>query len=264
MRCSDEMRIETPEQIGVDLELAGLGTRFLAQIVDWFWKLLVSLLLFFVFVIGLGVVGKTTDLEKLSPLVIAVLVGFFYSLWLGYAILFELRWNGQTPGKRFVSIRAVQQNGAPLRAQAACIRNFLAIADFLPAYFVLGAILILLTKNRQRLGDLAAGTIVIRERAAGAGPETADELLEYASEEISFTTSQLKAITPADRIIIRSFLQRFRQMDRSGRERLAYRLVDKLVEKMDFPLAEEIVDALEARTFLASLLRDYEEFIRNM
>ena len=163
----------------------------------------------------------------------------------------------------FVKIRVVQQNGAPIDARAACIRNLLAVADFLPAFQMLGALLILLTANRQRLGDLAAGTIVVRERAAGAGPETADELLEYASKEYAFTPTQLSALAPADRGLIRSFLQRFRQMVPRGRERLAFRMVDRLIEKMEYRLRSEIVDDNEARTFLASLLRDYEEFLRN-
>jgi uncharacterized RDD family membrane protein YckC len=263
MRWTDEMRIETPEQIGVDLELAGLGTRFLAQIVDWFWKVLISAILLFVGSVVLVLVTQLNPIEKKSPVMIAVVISILYCLWLGYAIYFELRWNGQTPGKRFVKIRAVQQNGAPLDARAACIRNLLAIADFLPAFHLLGAILILLTTNRQRLGDLAAGTIVVRERAAGAGPETADELLEYAAEEYSFTALQLSALKPADRTIIRSFLQRFRQMDRAGRERLAFRMIDTLVNKMNYRLDVEIVDDHEARVFLASLLRDLEEFRRN-
>src|SRR5436190_675148 len=173
MRWMDEMRIETPEQIGVDLELAGLGTRFLAQVIDWFWKVLLSFALVLVGGLLYGLLMQVDPVANASTMTTALVVGVLYVLWLGYGIYFELRWNGQTPGKRVVGIRAVQQNGAPLDARAACVRNLLAIADFLPALQLLGAIMILLTTNRQRLGDLAAGTVVIRERAAGAGAETA-------------------------------------------------------------------------------------------
>jgi len=128
---------------------------------------------------------------------------------------------------------------------------------------VLGALLILLTSNRQRLGDLAAGTIVVRERVAGAGPEAADELLEYASDEFAFTPTQLAALVPADRTIIRSFLQRYRRMERKGRERLALKMVDAFVEKTGYRLEEEIDDGATAREFLASLLRDLEQVRRH-
>ncbi len=262
MRWTDEMRIETPEQIGVDLELAGLGTRFLAQVVDWFWKVLLTIIVI-VGILFFSVGMKANPFKEANTLFIAIVVGGMYLLWFGYGVYFEMRWNGQTPGKKFVKIRVVQQNGAPIDARAACIRNLLAVADFLPAFQMLGALLILLTANRQRLGDLAAGTIVVRERAAGAGPETADELLEYVSTEYAFTPTQLCALTPADRGLIRSFLQRFRQMVPRGRERLAFRMVDRLIEKMEYRLRSEIADDDEARTFLASLLRDYEEFLRN-
>ncbi|HXD89310.1 MAG TPA: RDD family protein [Urbifossiella sp.] len=257
MRWTDELRIETPEQIGVELELAGLGSRFVAQVVDWLWKGFVTLLLVLAAALVLSAVGREQMLADPSKAMAALLIAGLYGLWLGYGIYFETRWNGQTPGKRFARIRAVRQNGTAIDVPTAFIRNLLAIADFLPAFDLLGAVLIMLTNKRQRLGDLAAGTIVVRERVADL-PEEADELLDFASDDFTFSLPQLALITPADRILIRSFLQRFHQMKGSGRERLALKMVDSFISKMDYDAKVEIYDVHVAREFLASLLRDYE------
>jgi uncharacterized RDD family membrane protein YckC len=257
------MRIETPEQIGVDLELAGLGSRFVAQFVDWCIKLVITIVL--VLIGAFLLMPRGQEVENLSPIVAASVISVLYLLWLGYGVYFEVRRNGQTPGKRFARIRVVKQHGGALDARAGFIRNLLAIADFLPAFNLNGALLILLTANRQRLGDLAAGTVVIRERLAGAGelPEETDELLEWASDDYAFSATHLAALTPDDRQIIRSYLQRYRSLNPNGREKLGFKLVDGYVEKMSYPLRREVVDAADAREFLASLLRDYQEHLRH-
>lgn len=259
MRWTDEMQIETPEQIGLDLELAGLGSRFVAQLVDWCVKVVIT---FVLLIIAMILLGFSNPFEGGNPVLIATIITVTYLLWLGYAIYFEVRRNGQTPGKSFAAIRVVKQNGAALDGRAAFIRNLLAIADFLPAFHVVGALLILTTQNRQRLGDLAAGTVVIRERVAGEAPAGSDELLEDAVPEHRFNATQLARLTPNDRIVIRSYLQRFFTMNVKGRENLGLKLVDGYVEKLEYVLPREVDDAFEARAFLASLLRDMQEFAR--
>src|SRR5262249_40975676 len=154
MRWTDEMRIETPEQIEVYLELAGLGSRFVAQMIDWLWKILVTLALGAVCLVTLALMGFGKLIDAPSNMMLALVVAVVYLLWLGYGISFELRWNGQTPGKRTAGIRVMQVGGAPIDLRAACIRNLLAVADFLPAFDLLGAVLILLTERHQRLGDM--------------------------------------------------------------------------------------------------------------
>jgi hypothetical protein len=104
---------------------------------------------------------------------------------------------------------------------------------------------------------------VVRERVAAAGPDTGDELTEFASDEYSFTPTQLDALDASDRAVLRSFLQRFRGMDRRGRERLALKMADTYARKTNYPLAEPIEDDDEAIVFLASLFRDLEEFRRH-
>ncbi|MCE9564466.1 MAG: RDD family protein [Planctomycetes bacterium] len=271
MRWTDEMRIETPEQIEVDLELAGLGSRFLAQLIDWCWKLFITFILGVLAAIiaglagfgGRGGRGRGDDLFDNPPaLVIAVVIAAIYIIWFTYGVFFEIRWNGQTPGKRAAGIRVIQVGGAPLDFRTAGIRNLMAVADFIPVFYILGAVLILLTDRKQRLGDLAAGTIVVRERAEILGPDSTDELTEHATGEYRFTPLQLSALTRNDRMVIREFLRRYDGMDRRSWQRLAQKMADTFVQKTGYELTDYL-DGTDARAFLASLLRDLDEKLRH-
>lgn len=263
MRWTDEVRIETPEQVEVDLELAGLGSRFWAEVIDVLIRLVVSVVLLFLVGIVLALVGRSRDLDDPALLLQLAAVAVLYLLWLGYGILFEVKWNGQTPGKRWAGIRTVKDGGGPVDGQAAAVRNILAVADFLPAFLVLGAVLILLTPRRQRLGDLAAGTVVVRERVVALDPDLGPWLEYYASDQFRFTGGQLAAVQPADRTVLREFLQRYDGLERRSRWRLAERMAAGYVKKTGYPLTAGELQMDDAVAFLASLLRDIEEARRH-
>jgi uncharacterized RDD family membrane protein YckC len=258
MQWTDEVRIETPEQIDVELELAGLGTRFLAQLLDWLIKALLTAALALLVTVTAGLLGFSQAIESGSKLVLALGVVLGYLLWLGFDIFFEVRNNGQTPGKRSAGARVVREGGAPVDFQAACVRNLLGLADWLPMFYLLGALLILVTGKRQRLGDMAAGTLVIRERALDAPADVASQVEQFASPEYAFTASQLAACTPHDRQILRSFFQRHGQMDRDEQSRLALRLTELLQARMSYTPPAPIVSGQQGAVFLGSLLRDLE------
>ncbi|WP_439623964.1 RDD family protein [Gemmata sp.] len=262
MKWTDETRIETPEQVGLDMELAGLGSRFLAQLVDSLWKVLVTAGLALVGFVALGLLGLESVFKDLAGAVLAAVVALVYAVWLAYGVVFELRGNGQTPGKRAAGIRVVRANGAPVDFQAVCVRNLLAAADFLPVGYLLGAVLVLLTEKRQRLGDVAAGTIVVRERADPSAPEPIDELTAHATPDYAFTPAQLAALTRGDGDVLREFLRRFLEMEYQSRNQLTERMLRLFRDKTGHPAAADL-DWEQARAFLASLLRDLEEFRRN-
>lgn len=263
MEWSDEVRLETPEQIDVDLELAGLGSRFLAIMWDWFWKTLFTFVLLVCFVIFLALLGQAALFEHPSKILIALVVAVLYAFWLGYAVYFEVKWNGQTPGKWLVGIRVIQESGAPIDFRAACVRNLLALADMLPISFLLGAILVLVTSRHQRLGDMAAGTLVIRERVVDLGEDPTEQLTEHATDEYTFTAAQVEKLTPSDRTVLREFLRRFEGMSPRNGDRLALSLAEKFMKKMGYRLLEPFPDGWEACRFLASLLRDLEALRRH-
>jgi uncharacterized RDD family membrane protein YckC len=154
-----ELVVATPERVTFTYETANVGSRFVAQVID-------SLILLGLLV-GLGaaalLVGLVTGNSTVPALL--VLVGGLVIL-AGYFMVSEAVWSGQTLGKRAMRLRAVDMRGGPLGVGQAIVRNLVRIVDFLPAYYLVGAIAIFVTPRNQRLGDLAAGTVVVRERQA--------------------------------------------------------------------------------------------------
>jgi uncharacterized RDD family membrane protein YckC len=259
MPWTDDVHIETPEQIELSLELAGAGSRFVAQVIDWLIKFL-----FLVVLACLGAVfGALLGVTELSfaALFLVVILGFFIAL--AYDVYYETAWNGQTPGKWVARIRVIREGGAPIDFRSACIRNVLNVADLLPAFYLLGGILVLLTPRKQRLGDLAAGTVVIRERVQEAPADVPEEIRRLASAEFTFTPAHLSACSPADRGILRSFFVRYHQMHPEPRRDLAHRLAEIFLTKTAYQPPYPLRENSQAEAFLASLYRDLEQWDRH-
>src|SRR5262245_29980585 len=143
MEWADDIKIETPEQIEVSLEVAGLGSRFVAKCIDWLVKWVAFLLVAAVGAVAASLLSLAV--RSLSMYVLALLIVLFYLFLLGYDIYFEVRRNGQTPGKQFAGIRVIREGGAPLDFQASCVRNLLGMADFLPAFYLLGGVIAMIS-----------------------------------------------------------------------------------------------------------------------
>lgn len=259
MAWAEDVKIETPELVEVNLEVAGLGSRFVAQIIDWCVKWGILLLLVLLVAIPVSLLGAAGQFRTGSILLLALIIGLFYFFLLGFDIYYEVRRNGQTPGKRLAGIRVIREGGAPLDFPSACIRNLLGLADFLPMFYMLGGLLILLTPRGQRLGDLAAGTIVVRERASEPPADLQAAIADLASGEFVFTQQQLAACSPSDRHILRSFLLRYNEMKPLPRSQLAQRLADTFEKKMAYHHSAPF----EAEIFLITLYRDLENWARN-
>ncbi len=148
--------IETPEGVTLEISPAGPVVRFLAWVIDFLLRSLIYIGLASV----LGYLGEFgTGL---------MLVGLFLIEWF-YPVLFEVYRGGQTPGKRAMGIKVVQDTGVPVGWSPSVIRNLLRAVDFLPLAYGFGVLSMLMTKDFRRLGDLAAGTLVVyahRSRAA--------------------------------------------------------------------------------------------------
>lgn len=258
MQWTDDLGIETPEQIEVALEIAGLGSRFLAQVCDWLVKWLLVLVVGLLGLLAVGLSGMTLGAKTAQSLLAAVGIGFAYAVLLGFDIYYEVRHNGQTPGKKWAGLRVVRENGAAVDFRAACVRNLLGLADFLPGFYLLGGLLVLLTGRGQRLGDMAAGTIVIRERTLAA-PVEVDPLIErFASDEFRFTAEQLTACSPDSRYILRSFFQRHTEMAPEPRQQLTGRLAEEFLRQTGYQPVTPIREAARAVAFLATLYRDLQ------
>jgi uncharacterized RDD family membrane protein YckC len=168
-------QVITTEKVPITFRVAGLGSRFLAWLVDL--GLLAVLA-------ALGA-GAAALLDALRPGVgSAVMLLWLFILQWGYFLLFEWLWAGQTPGKRAIGLRVLQMNGTRIAFLQAALRNILRVADALPFFYGLGFIVAVCNRHQRRLGDLAAGTFVVHlERRTRAvrplpdGPPLADKVL---------------------------------------------------------------------------------------
>jgi uncharacterized RDD family membrane protein YckC len=140
--------IATPEGVELRLPVAGIGSRAMAWLIDAALKVVVVM----VAAIALSVAGGTGGG--------LMLIGLFVVLWL-YNVLFEVFGNGATPGKRTLGLRVMNANGTPVGWTGSLIRNLLRFVDSLPGCYAFGCVSVMLSENFQRLGDLAAGTIVV-------------------------------------------------------------------------------------------------------
>lgn len=147
------LTIQTPEGLVFSLPLAGIVSRFLAYAVD------LACIGALTFVMGWAV----SFFALISPdLMIMMFILGQYVLWVGYGIALEWLWRGRTIGKRILRLRVMDEDGLNLRFSQIVIRNLLRFVDMLPLFYLLGGAVCVLSKRSQRLGDLAASTIVIR------------------------------------------------------------------------------------------------------
>ena len=186
---ADEYTIATPENITFGYEVAGIGSRLIGALAD---TVLIGVLLFLANLMLAVFLGTVMDDSRFSGnfeddpgwlvgLGIALHALLNFALFWGYYIFFELGWHGQTPGKRLAGTRVVRLDGSGVGFLEIAIRNLVRIVDFLPFAYALGFVTMFLNRNARRLGDFAAGTIVIRQQ-----PELRLDQLGYSSYDLAF------------------------------------------------------------------------------
>lgn len=164
----EQLSVVTPENIELRFQMAGLYSRGQAQFFDFFYQVIACVVLLMTpLFIGFG-------LPEFRGIYAAYSVIVYFLVFWGYYPIFEHFFDGQTPGKRKLGLRVVTADGGRVGFAASLARNILRVVDFLPVCFLLGIVSILFSERHQRLGDLAAGTIVIRDaedltKAAGGG-----------------------------------------------------------------------------------------------
>lgn len=169
MHLSDEhLSIDTPENVILDYQVAGIGSRFLAALADTVIITVLQALAYLAILFTVSALqGSVMDwaVDNITwMLAIAGLIAFAF-LW-GYYVFFEMLWNGQTPGKRWAKLRVIRTDGMPITAAESITRNLVRLVDFMPAYYGVGVLTMFLNDQARRLGDLAAGTLVVHDRAA--------------------------------------------------------------------------------------------------
>jgi uncharacterized RDD family membrane protein YckC len=228
----DQHTIETPEQMSLDLPLAGIGSRFLAIAVDT----LIQIGIFLVALIVVGFLGAydlLPNIQRFSTWLVAGLVFLIFLLMYGYFAIFEIIWNGQTPGKRIAGIRVVKDSGRPLTAAEAIGRNLLRIVDNLPGLYALGMLVALLNPKNKRIGDLIAGSIVIRE----ASLSELKPVWQAPAPEAARSTPPLGGakLSIEDLSLVDTFLNRRHNLAPDVRSRMAHQILDRLKPKLLLP-----------------------------
>lgn len=234
------IEITTPEHVVIHFELAGIGSRGVAAAIDVMYQFLAYLLLLLA---GLGIPmlrGFLPWEEMDQAIFIALLIlGYFIILW-GYYVLFETLWNGETPGKRRMKLRVIKDGGFPVDFRAVLIRNLLRAVDCLPGvpglpFYGLGFCVTLFHPRYQRLGDLAAGTLVVcygEEAEDVRRPLLGDVQVFRLLDDAIF--SRLSRLSRDEYRMVQQFLARRPDMPRTMQDQFARALAARLMAKLDY------------------------------
>jgi len=255
MTLSDEtLDIQTPENIVFGYQIAGIGSRFLATLLDTVLVGLLQLVVILVLVLILKAYDGSIFADRLSAWVIAIfglITAVFY--W-GYYVFFEMLWNGQSPGKRWVGLRVIRSDGTPITLSESLIRNLARLVDFLPVAYGIGIITMFIDKQSRRLGDLAAGTLVVQDRAPisiqSLSVKRTVNLGRRGLTNVSLVGFPIERLTNNDLNLIEDFLLRRDQL--THRESLAIQILNTLHQRLGLPVPT--ISRIEAEDTLAAIL----------
>ncbi len=236
--------IETPEHVELHFALATIGNRFLACVIDHAIQAISFVVIY--------LIARTlsSGLRAMESMVFAGATGI--SLWVvagvmiagfliffGYFIFFETVWSGQTPGKRWLKLRVIQEDGRPITFFAALTRNLIRFADMVfPPFYSVGIISVFASARAKRLGDYVANTVVVKERAAEAPKfdevfesEAPDTAMRRVAPQTPFH-GDVRSVTAAEILAVESFLRRRYDIPEHPRLWLAWRIAMPLLEKI--------------------------------
>ncbi len=249
--------ISTPENVDLHLELAGLGNRILASLIDLIIMVL-TMLLFIILVVlicmGVDRMGLATELKSKVFVYIGMFAIFvLFLIQTGYHIFFEGVWQGQTPGKRLTQIRVVEANGQPVGWASVFIRNLVRNIDVTIVF--VGLLVMLIDKHERRLGDMAAGTIVIRERKQ-----------ELSLDKIVLETNakpdqllDIGRLSPQDYDLLLQFLRRRKKLAQEYRPKLANQIESYLRDKLDRKMQSDETLKAKPEEFLEIVYASYQQ-----
>lgn len=240
--------VRTPESIAFSFELAGLGSRFLAVALD----LAIQIALFVLIFWGLTLLASHSSVAAHAKSLpasnrfwanvgIAIVVAIVFSIFFGYFIAFEALWNGQTPGKRALGLRVVRDGGYPVDFTASLVRNLIRVGELGLGFYAISALVAILSPENKRVGDVAAGTIVVRDSRM-AQP---DELLRSIVTEPQYSATAY--LTGEERALVKRFLDRRDVLDANRRAALASQIASRVRTRVPVDLQRLDDEALLER-----------------
>lgn len=257
MRLFNKFTLHTPESVELEFTLAGIGNRAYALLIDY---ILLGLILI-VFLVG-ALIFNAVLVETITKLVgskglqlwlIAIqgLIGFF--IYVGYFVFFETVWSGQTPGKRYVKIRVIRDDGRPVRLQQSTLRALLRPFDDL---FFIGVFLIVFNQQEKRLGDLVGGTLVIQEQQPMKSAALKVSTSAQSLANILLIDADISRLLPEDFAVIREYLQRREAMIPNARNELSKQLATQVKQIIGL---EKLPTKVDANVFLEAVYQAYQQ-----
>ena len=239
LATEDILIIETPERVPLHFALASIGNRFLACAIDHALQLLTIL----VMVLGFTVIADYSSLgDQISSApkwIKALLIVIVFLIVSGYFAFFEWIWNGQTPGKRWLKLRVIREDGRPVTFWEASVRNLLRTLDMMPApFYSIGLISVFVSLSDQRVGDMVAGTVVVREREAEApafaqvfASPVSDPALRRSFKAVEFV-AEISVLKESEIEVVETFLRRRWDLADMARQWMAWRVSLPILYKL--------------------------------
>jgi uncharacterized RDD family membrane protein YckC len=261
LATEETLVIETPERVPLHFALASIGNRFIACAIDHALQVLTIVLMVIAFTL-LGNISSVSDQLVSAPKwVLAILIVLLFLIISGYFAFFEWIWSGQTPGKRWLKLRVIRQDGRPVTFWEASVRNLLRSFDMMPfPFYSIGLISVFVSTTDQRVGDMVAGTVVVREREAEApafaqvfASPISDPALRRSYKPVPFTAS-LESLKESEIEVVETFLRRRWDLGDIPRQWMAWRVAMPIMYKIR-PTYE--LESFTYEGFLEELLHRY-------
>jgi uncharacterized RDD family membrane protein YckC len=250
----DTLAINTPENVAFGYQVAGIGSRFLATLLDTLIIAFLQIIIFVVVVVVANTLDHAALQKSFSAWAYAIIGSVAFVFFWGYYIFFEMLWNGQTPGKRWTGLRVIRADGTPITLSESLIRNLARIVDLLPFAYGVGIITMFIDKQSRRLGDLAAGTLVVHDRAPisiqALSTKQAGSFHRQSLKKISVEGFPVERLTNDDLSLIEDFLTRRDQL--THRQTLAIQILNTLHSRLNLPLPA--INRLEAEDTLIAII----------
>ena len=256
MGLFNKVSFQTPESVELDFTLAGIGNRAYALVIDYiilgliliifliFW----AFLSFFTLELFSGETGNNLELWLFAIQLIII-----FTVYVGYFVIFETLWQGQTLGKKRAKIRVIRDDGRIVTISQSTLRALLRPVDDL---FFIGAFLIIFTKKEKRIGDMVAGTIVIQQKAANKKNNLTISDQAFSLASLLQIRGDISQLLPEDFAIIREYLERRGEMLQEARIEISNRLANQAKEII---CLEKVPENISANLFLEAVYLAYQK-----
>ena len=256
MRFFNQINLQTPESVELEFTLAGIGNRSFALIIDYIIFGLSILLVwifsaFLAFQLVPNLIGSTVP-DRLAQWIWAIQSMTTFAIYVGYFVILETLWRGQTPGKKWTKIRVVRDNGKPERLPQAILRALLRPVDDM---LFIGVFFIIFTQQEKRLGDMVAGTIVVQEEVSTLTKIEISTEAENLAVQLRIE-AEIDNLLPEDFATIRDFLQRRKNIMLEYQHQLSRKLAQQVKEII---MVENIPEGYSNSQFLEAIYVAYQQ-----